>query len=517
MALTVNTNIASLTAQRNLTGSQNDLSQSLQRLSSGLRINSAKDDAAGLAISARFEAQIRGLNQGVRNANDGISLAQTAEGALAEVTSNLQRIRELAVQSSNATNSAADRATLQSEVSQLISEIDRVATNTKFNNISLLDGTFTSQSFQVGANSGETINVSSIVNARSASLGSNTLTLAGTAINTILAATNATPSANGVTATQGLSVATATGGSTANVAFAGGESAKEIADAINTAASVAGNGVTATASTVAYLSGGDLAAANGFSFDLGTDGSSTATATITASITSNADMSALVNAINNEYATTGILAEQVAMTTGQGNGIKLTNTVGDDITIANFVNSGGDDNTDDVIVSLGLDNTAASAIALDDDTTTPGTTDVDSTRIVGSVSLSSSQGAITTTQVNGGTVTSGAETSTSSTVATVDISTAAGANSALAAIDGALDTINTGRGELGAYQNRFESVVASLQVTSENLSASRSRILDADFASETAALTKAQILQQSGIAMLAQANAIPQNVLALLQ
>ena len=145
MALTVNTNIASLTAQRNLTGSQSDLSTSLERLSSGLRINSAKDDAAGLAISERFTAQIQGLNQGVRNANDGISLAQTAEGALKEVTSNLQRIRELSVQAANATNSASDRTALQAEVTQLVAEIDRVAQNTKFNGVALLDGTFTSK------------------------------------------------------------------------------------------------------------------------------------------------------------------------------------------------------------------------------------------------------------------------------------------------------------------------------------------------------------------------------------
>ena len=160
MALTVNTNIASLTAQRNLTSSQGDLSTSLQRLSSGLRINSAKDDAAGLAISERFTAQIKGLNQGVRNANDGISLAQTAEGALKEVTSNLQRIRELSVQAANATNSAGDRTALQSEVTQLVAEIDRVAQNTKFNGVALLDGTFTSKAFQIGADTTDTVSIS---------------------------------------------------------------------------------------------------------------------------------------------------------------------------------------------------------------------------------------------------------------------------------------------------------------------------------------------------------------------
>ena len=182
MALTVNTNIASLTAQRNLTGSQSDLATSLERLSSGLRINSAKDDAAGLAISARFEAQIRGLDQGVRNANDAISLSQTAEGALGEVTNNLQRIRELAVQSANATNSASDRATLQAEVTQLVAEIDRVASSSSFNGIKLLDGTFSAQSFQVGANSTDTVTVSNIVNSKSTSLGANQLCWCGRSV-----------------------------------------------------------------------------------------------------------------------------------------------------------------------------------------------------------------------------------------------------------------------------------------------------------------------------------------------
>jgi flagellin len=153
----LSTNIASLNAQRNLNSSQSALSTSLQRLSSGMRINSAKDDAAGLAISQRFTAQINGANQAARNASDGISLAQTAEGDLAQITNNLQRIRELAVQSANATNSTSDRAALQQEASQLISEIDRVAQTSQFNGVNLLDGSFTNKQFQVGADSGQTI------------------------------------------------------------------------------------------------------------------------------------------------------------------------------------------------------------------------------------------------------------------------------------------------------------------------------------------------------------------------
>ncbi|MGL1833374.1 flagellin domain-containing protein [Rhodocyclaceae bacterium SMB388] len=273
MSQVINTNVASLNAQRNLNTSQSLLNTSLQRLSSGLRINSAKDDAAGLAISERFTTQIRGLNQAVRNANDGISLAQTAEGALVEVSNNLQRIRELAVQSRNATNSVSDREALDAEVQQRVAEIDRIASQTQFNGLNLLDGSFVAQAFQVGANVGQTIEIAEIADA----------------------------------STGGLSLA----------------------------------------------------------------------------------------------------------------GINV------------------------------LDPTAADDV--------------------------------------------------------------------LTRVDVALSNVNGSRADLGALQNRFESVIANLQTTSENLSASRSRIMDTDFAAETANLTRAQILQQAGVAMLAQANALPQNVLTLLR
>ncbi len=171
MAQIINTNISSLTAQRNASRTQNELSTAIARLSSGLRINSAKDDAAGLSISDRMTAQIRGINQAARNANDGISLAQVAEGALGSVTGNLQRMRELAVQSANSTNSASDRVALQQEVAQLATEIDRVATQTQFNGLNLLDGSFTAQQFQVGANAGQTITIASIASARASALG----------------------------------------------------------------------------------------------------------------------------------------------------------------------------------------------------------------------------------------------------------------------------------------------------------------------------------------------------------
>ena len=385
MALTVNTNIASLSAQRNLSGSQNMLSTSLERLSTGLRINSAKDDAAGLAISERFTAQVRGLNQGVRNANDGISLAQTAEGALKEVTNNLQRIRELAVQASNATNSQFDRDALQTEVSQLLAEIDRVADKTDFNGTTLLDGTFSGAVFQVGANATDTITVASISDTNTSELGE---------VNKNASFT----SAAGLAATlagQFSSFATAVTAGTIDVA---------------------GTDIGALAATTsATLRAGDFVAA--------------------------------VNAVSS---TTGVTAS------------------------------------------------------------------IES----GSVRLSSE----TTFSIQGSTLgTVGYTSALFSSVSSqsgIDTLTVAGYSSAQTAItlvDSALQTVNTSRANLGSIQSRFESVVANQATTSENLSASRSRIVDADFASETANLAKAQILQQSGIAMLAQANSVPQNVLALLQ
>jgi len=500
MALTVNTNIASLTAQRNLTGSQDMLSTSLERLSSGLRINSAKDDAAGLSISSRFEAQIRGLNQGIRNANDGISLAQTAEGALSEVSGNLQRIRELAVQSANATNSSADRATLQAEVTALVSEIDRVATQTTFNNIKLLDGSFNAQSFQVGANAGETVTVASIVNARSASLGGESLTLDGSALSAVETPATGVPAST--MATDTFTVSTASGGTSGNISVAGGEAANEIAALINGAAATSGNGVTASATNTAYLS--SVSADGEVSFTLGSDdlANSGGTAVITADVTASG-YSALVTNINANYSSTGILAEEVVMSGGD-KGVKLTQVDGKDITLLNMTN----DTVGNDTLQFGKSSTSAS-----NSTITEGSTD--SARVYGDVTLTSSKGVITLGSADP--TLSSTTTSTTSSLADLSIASSSTASAALATIDAALDTINSGRGALGAVQNRFESVVASQQVASENRSASKSRIEDADFAAETAQLTKAQILQQSGIAMLAQANSLPQNVLALLQ
>jgi flagellin len=381
----INTNVMSLNAQRNLNTSQSSLATSIQRLSSGLRINSAKDDAAGLAISERFTSQIRGLDQAGRNANDGISLSQTAEGALGTVTSSLQRIRELAVQSSNATNSNTDRAALQTEVTQLLSEIDRVANQTQFNGVNLLDGSFTGAVFQVGANAGETITVASILDANTAALGS-------------------VSQASG--AALSVAASTLTGFGTA----------------------IAAGGVTINGVDIGAIAGASSAAERA---------------------------GQLVNAINNVSAQTGVGASYDAAT-GQ---MSLTSAA--TIAVAGTTN--------DATIA-GWANAAA----------------------IGTVG--------TTTGID-----------------TLSVNSYAGAQLAIDQVDSALQTINSARASLGAVQNRFESVVSNLSTTSENLSSARSRIMDADFAKETANLTRTQILQQAGTAMLAQANSAPQSVLSLLQ
>ena len=385
MSMTINTNVASLNAQRNLVASQSSLATSMQRLSSGLRVNSGKDDAAGLAISERMNAQIRGLNVAARNANDGISLAQTAEGALGKVGDMLQRMRELAVQSGNATNSATDRAALQAEVAQLKEEVQRVADTTRFNGIRLLDGSFAAQSFQVGANAGETIALAAVADADLAALGTLTRN----------------------THTQTLGALTVTDGALATSLEINGETVGIAASAGRTAADA---------------------------------------------------LTALVSAFNTAKADT-VNNPGLANVTMAANGA-ITST-DPTLTIAAPTNLTG--------VTAG---------------TTAGT-------------------------VAGTTVDTG--------ITHLTVATAADAVFALDAIDSALSAVNQARGTLGAVQSRFESAIANIRVTAENLSAARGRIVDADFAMETANLARAQILQQAGTAMVAQANQLPQMVLQLLQ
>lgn len=342
MAMTINTNVVSINAQRNSSLSAGSLATSMQRLSSGLRVNSAKDDAAGLAISERMKAQSNGLAVAARNANDGISLAQTAEGALSKVGDMLQRMRELAVQSANATNSTTDREAMQAEVSQLISEIDRVAKTSEFNGTKLLDGSFAGAVFQVGSGAGDNITVGTIANTTAEKLGS---------------------------------------------------SAK----------------FTKTENATVY--------------------------------DSYAEAAAELEAINKDSATTGITAYAGLHSDQATNAGKYS------------------------VTTYKLDENGAD----------------------------------------------------SGDIESLSVKTQAGAWEAIAVIDAALDEVNESRGALGALQTRFEKSIENIDIMNENISAARGRIVDADFASETANLSRAQILQQAGTAMIAQANQLPQNVLSLLR
>ncbi len=497
MALTINTNVASLNAQRNLSATQNNLARSMQRLSSGLRINSAKDDAAGLAISDRMTSQIRGLNQAARNANDGISLAQTAEGAMQESTNILQRMRELSVQSSNASNSSADRSALQAEVNQLQEEMDRIANTTTFNGLKILDGTFNNSKFQVGANANETISVS-IGSMKTTDLGRFAVAGAHGSSNTgagAAAAAGTTSGANGIQ-DQTLTVAGEKGSK--DISITAGDTAQKVAKLVN---DVAGDtGVEAKAVTKADIS---LSAAGSVSFKLGSD---TNMQTISANITDTNDLSALAKAINDVSGKTGVSAE---VTTS---GIKLTQADGKDIKIQDARNSGG--GTIDVTGQSGA--TQQLSTASDDSGN-------DSTTVAGTVEFTSKSSFSVSSTVadNAGSVIDGAAnaitSSTAETVNAIDISTVEGAQKAIDVIDKALGTIDSERGDLGAVQNRFESTIANLKNISENVSAARSRILDADIAQETSNMTKQNILQQAGVSILAQANQAPQMALSLLQ
>ena len=483
MTQIINTNVASLNAQRNLSASQNNLSTALQRLSSGLRINTAKDDAAGLAISDRMTSQIRGLDQARRNANDGISLSQTAEGALAQSGEILQRIRELAIQSANATNSASDRQSLNSEVSQLVTEVTRIATATTFNGLKILDGSYQGQQFQVGADANQTIGVS-IQSAAASDLSNNTVAGQGTTATGLggaSAGANSAPAGNGIAA-QTVSVSGSNG--SANITVAANDQASTIA-----------TGVSARASTSATLAIGSVGTV---SFSL--NGGGTAT-TINATVPAGGNLGTVVTAINQVSGRTGV----TATLSSSGTSLTFAQAEGKDIVVNDFLNSAGGTAT-----LTGANTTAA--------TLTSGGTD--SSRVSGTVSFSSDAGFTVASSVANGVVAAAANTAVGSTAAdltSVDISTVSGATTALGIVDAALTTINKSRAQLGAVQNRFGNTIANLQTTSENLNAARSRIRDADFASETAALTRGQILQQAGVAILAQANSLPNNVLSLLR
>ncbi len=626
MALTVNTSVASLNTQRNLISSSRGLDTSLQRLSTGFRINSAKDDAAGLQISNRLTSQINGLNVATRNANDGISLAQTVEGALQQSTSILQRIRDLALQSANGSNGASERAALQGEVSQLQQELDRVAQTTSFAGRKVLDGSFGSQNFQVGANAYEGINVSIgsaetyrigaqrydsrgaavvggalgfvelnaaggtagyggasgtivgklgtadfsySVGGTAATPGTVTSGVFGTVISTppdsfggisglfvsvdggpfqdigpifFNGSDNQFPLANAIRAVSPNSVGGATpanvlfldqatsiqfqlapGADAANISALTGlslaqlgtlgtaaagstaSSARDVAQSVNRVSDT--TGVSAMAYTSAELSG---LTAGAVSFNLygSNNGSQAEGVRVSANVDDASNPSALIDAINKETGKTGIAASL-----GDSGKIKLVSERGDAIMLASFRN--GDSTTAGTLEGFEFDDREYDGLAslgqtsINGDGTGGGRVDgivryesVDTFRIT-DVDTDLSQS-------------SGSEFSLLDDVASIDISTASGAQSALGVLNGAIRNLDSQRAQLGAVQNRMENTIANLQNIGENASAARSRIRDTDFAAETSELTKNQILQQAATAILAQANQLPQAVLSLL-
>ena len=537
MAMTINTNIQSLNAQRNLGTSQSSLSTSMQRLSSGLRINSAKDDAAGLAIAERMSAQVRGLNQAQRNANDGVSLAQTAEGALSTIGGNLQRIRELAVQSRNATNSTEDRGALQKEVNQLKEEINRVAETTSFNGTKLLDGSFTEQKFQVGANQGQTISISDIANAKIDQLG-NWSSVSSDAVKASVSTGQLSTLNLSQSATN---AAGATKGSfTSNDVLVGGDysatnaamsfkvdghqvtlktdlpAASDVATEIRSQLNVASPGTYTVTETAGKLKIETTATG------------ATAKAPAVTELTVGSASPAGTNSItNNAVSVSGTDARPATAATAVT--LSITNTVG---TVTNTLTPTGGlsltlnkdysgkqgELVSDVQALLESDTKFANKFKVTADgnfgfkieATTAG---------AGEIKLGVT-GTTGTDGITKGKVTTGVDAvigSNKTGFGDLDISTVQGADNAILAMDAALKSVNSARADLGAMQNRFESVVSNLSVNSENLSASKSRIMDADFASETANLSRSQILQQAGTAMVAQANQLPQGVLSLLR
>ena len=613
MASVINTNVASLNAQRNLNSSQTALATSLQRLSSGLRINSAKDDAAGLAISDRFTTQIRGLNQASRNANDAISLSQTAEGALGEVTSNLQRIRELAVQSANATNSSSDRAALDLEVQQRLAEIDRISSQTSFNGQKILDGTFGNAAFQVGANVGETITLDLNTSMRPSQIGvlatatstidlntvARTTSTAGSFVSGIVADFNfATTPATPATLVLGAFTVGAGGDATSDYSISFTDGTNTLPIAVTDSASVSAADVAGAFVTAGFAADG-TGTVSGYTLDLGaattieaaiTAGSLTveradgANITTTQSATGGTTYGTTVPAFANTATTTNGVAVSTAankvITVDGGSNITLdgadeanivllqaaldtqaadTYTVTGDaagaLTIAKIATgstsaapviagtdaatfntgststAGTDDATlvidDAADFQIQLGTSTAVSVANGNYTSAQSIVDAVNTALAGNataelnsdgtMSIYSDQDVTITGTEGLTTLGLPATTVAGGSLSGANILDVASSNEIIRRLDSALTSISDLRSTFGAIQNRFESTISNLATAVENLSASRSRILDADFAAETAALTRAQILQQAGTAMLSQANAIPQNVLSLLQ
>jgi flagellin len=438
MPLVLNTNVASMVAQNSLRSSGSQLASSLQQLSSGLRVNTAADDAAGFAIAQGMTSQINGLNQAARNAADGVSLSQTASGAMTEITNDLQTMRDLAVESLNATNSVSDRADLNAQFQQLVADINNVAANTQFNGVNLLDGSFQGADFQIGANAGQTISVSSIASAATNAIG-NYYTTAGAQTYNANAAGTPPNIASGDTVTLNIQVGTGAG---------------------DTAASTAAAAATAITTGPITLTG-----------KAGTDLKQIASA-INQALGSSEGIVATVN-----KAGTGIDLSTANGTVEQSVQISVGSSTGQIKNDANALNDLG----------LGAANAAAS--------------------VTGAAAYALGSDANTGFTGN----------ATAGTVSNTDVLSVGNSNLVLISMDNALQQIATSSAQLGAYQNRFQAAITGLNTNATNLSNAKSQIVDTDYAAATSALSKAQILQQAGTAMVAQANTIPQGIMTLLQ
>ncbi|MGK8204537.1 flagellin [Burkholderia cenocepacia] len=515
--LGINSNINSLVAQQNLNGSQNALSQAITRLSSGKRINSAADDAAGLAIATRMQTQINGLNQGVSNANDGVSMIQTASSGLSQITSSLQRIRQLAVQASSGSLSSSDQQALQTEVTQQIAEVNRIASQTNYNGKNLLDGSAGNVSFQVGANVGQTIGLNLTQSLSAASIGKG-LVSSGSTLGTL-------SNLNIDSATGGVyNAATSTGYQVTSInVLADGKGGFTFTDQNNQALSntavtaLFGNTTQGTGTALQLTPQGALAS-----------GAVTASQTAAANAANN-----LANQISgaNINASAATLAGQTVASgaLGQITGLNLNadgtaNVSGNPAAITSIQIYGdgsggyifGINGSDATVAANQLSNAAQTALFTVG--TTTGANGGKSLDIVAGSPLATGSGfAQTGSNSINSEVSSINTTNVPTTVANIDISTAAGANLAMESIDNALATVNNMQANLGAAQNRFTAISTTQQAQSTNLSQAQSQIQDANFAQETANLSKAQVLQQAGISVLAQANSLPQQVLKLLQ
>ena len=516
MALNINTNIGALGAAAAASSVNKSMETSMERLSTGQRINTAADDAAGMAISSRMDAQIRGLNQAIRNAADGQSLIDTTEGAHNEVTNILQRMRELAVQSANDTNVSGDRTNLQAEITQLIAEVDRIANQSTWNGVKILDGTFSAKQLQIGADEGQivTFGVDSVA---SSAIGSHQLD--GWA-------QISTTSGGGILS----DVYTVTGidGST-TVTSAAGDSAKEFAARINNVSST--TGVSATAVTKLKLSA--LTAADTVTLTIN------GTSMGAVAVTDTSDLRGLRDAINSYSGTTGV----TAAISGSNAALELTDIDGDDIRLdfETALNS-----TEMTLAVLDKNSTAATthdgstalSITLIDSGGTAAAGDANEVWVTGQVTFESrasfnigvTNDALDFDTSTAGTIVADGEfvgnadgdaastnSSSLSAVSAINIGTVSGSKSAISVIDGAIEKINAARADLGAISNRLDNTISNLTNISTNVESSRGRIQDADFAAESTSLAKAQILQQASMAMLAQANASKQGVLQLLQ